>query len=1497
MNRRTATFIPVLIPSWDDRVTPFILGGEGQYSCGRSLECDLVVSLGGVADCHCYLKLDCGRLSISRAEGHVWVNDLPLNGEWDLHPGDVLSLGPATFLVDAVSTQEPEENHSFPSQSVPRPQASAGPVHSGHSRTVVPPVAAPIHESVETSEAQRQEITRRESLLDQRERHLNEVARRLQENEASLVDRRRNLEELSRQITLQKSELTQSRLETDRQIRETDDIRLELDQLRTSLTEREQQVNDQQANADCRLREAEALRLRMDQKAAELSAQAAELSAQADEIRARETALESERNQLTAERDEAAAEQQQLTAFRKKLDESRERFDQVCQTQANDFRSREEQLSRQHTELEQRQNALEESEAELAGRREQLDAERAALESERHTFEAERTSIAADRENVDASRLELQQEQAAFAEERQALDAQLAAAESERRQLEADRADFLTEQQQIRAALDAERESGLQLAKELDLRLSELAQREQELNDKRQADSEEASRLAELQAHVVECENQLTDRENQLAARLEQCEQRELELTQRAQDVTTAEEQLTSRESAVSKTELQLKELQEELARRNEELADRCELTRLAEERLSERTQLLESREAEILSGESDAASQLVDARRLEDELRQKIHDLTDSVTALEKTNRGLQAKLERANDAAATESIEQMAALAAERESSMRARDEADQALRKLRDLEQQLKRREQELKEQSVSLDQRSGQLQELENQLAAQKTAAEQEIAEQNGREAEDLASRRLQLNEQAEELQRRSDRLEELQKQLKNQADEIGSEFQSLEAHRLELESRAAELSERVVSIKAWQKSRSNDDAAEPSASEVPSAREQILDQELARLQAEIERLQAVAQVAEQASDSEWREERESLISERDTLVAALKQLQVAFNEARQDLEDSLEACRVVQDLETRLSRHEETIKRLSEENADLQAALEKSAEAEVADAPSHDISTMAPSEQELLTQLEQLRRELSDVCDQSEQRRAEFESQLAERDRELTLLRHEQEASCSISGNSMDLATLTGQISSLNGELSTRDALIRDLKSELIRVRDSQTRELPTDDDGIRAAHRELDHRATVLDEREEEIRERSRMLEQNEDELEKQRRQMLEARQQLELARAELQQAMQSGEAVEEESFQLRGEYEEISDQANIEATIPARLNSSWDDDDGEEESGDASSGVALRAELANLFGIRGQIQAKGQSYQPHDVDTSEPAAAEEAPGVACSFSSPRPELQLPEEMPDEASGDDDQPDFVAAYMEELLKRTRAGAGSSLPSELKPEPEKPQNKATPKPTSFLEQYMNGGFPDLSETGTDAASSQVAEDSEADVIQRAPRAKIDRDKLRENMDSFRTLSTQSVENALASHAMRVERTSISARYALTGVLGIMAILLGIAHYTRAFVQPTLALGIVLAAVASAAELSLKLYRVRSRFRSASMKQTSGSDRLVGSASGAPEPTEGAPTAGDPMATHLSPGIEDSLEERATHSMLDEPIDDRVDTIVEDRYFEV
>ena len=97
--RRFENTVPVLTPLYSAACPPRTLSDEGTYLCGSSDACDLRLRIDGIEPEHCALMFRTGALSVRRGDGRIWVNDLPVRDECELSSGDVLSVGPLSFLV------------------------------------------------------------------------------------------------------------------------------------------------------------------------------------------------------------------------------------------------------------------------------------------------------------------------------------------------------------------------------------------------------------------------------------------------------------------------------------------------------------------------------------------------------------------------------------------------------------------------------------------------------------------------------------------------------------------------------------------------------------------------------------------------------------------------------------------------------------------------------------------------------------------------------------------------------------------------------------------------------------------------------------------------------------------------------------------------------------------------------------------------------------------------------------------------------------------------------------------------------------------------------------------------------------------------------------------------------------------------------------------------------------------------------------------------------
>ena len=438
-----------------------------------------------------------------------------------------------------------------------------------------------------------------------------------------------------------------------------------------------------------------------------------------------------------------------------------------------------------------------------------------------------------------------------------------------------------------------------------------------------------------------------------------------------------------------------------------------------------------------------------------------------------------------------------------------------------------------------------------------------------------------------------------------------------------------------------------------------------------------------------------------------------------------------------------------------------------------------------------------------------------------------------------QAQLDLEDREQSLQTLESKLLLVTEELENARNDVADSANQLAELRTKMAEQVSSEDDvassmpavvfndseSFAQLSRELDLRAELLDQREEALRERDRKIEQAEGDVDSQRRLLLEARQQLELARAEIQVAMRRQSESHATFAPTASEPVAESDSASESLTVlsPPREDHLRDHSESTETLSVISSpSTDLRSELAGLFGLRkpaADTASPPPVRQTEFMDLSEPTGENKA--VAFRFGSTDTQLTVTTplsgsnpEIDSEPEREENSDDFVRDYMEQLLSRNRKSAGSVLPGELKTaekksdlqaapakaNSDKPAAKPAPKVKSFIDQYMAGNMGDLFNgealtiTGDDSSTADIP--AEANLRPALPRQKMDLQKLKENMDSFRTLSTLSVENALASHAIKQERVGFSGRTLLAGLLLAMTLFLGIANGYGAISSPML-----------------------------------------------------------------------------------------------------
>lgn len=1435
--------VPVLMPLYRTDFGSWQFTEDGDYRCGSAAHCDIQIEADGISSEHCALAYHAGHLSVRRGNGRVWVNELPVHNECTLSPGDTLSFGAISFRIDSA---EPARQASITAEApvaavpatpafavppaIPAPAPYVAPLMYSQPAAVVPPPIPTIVTVTDSSELQEKlrAVAEQKSSLDARERQLQDAALACKEREQALAERQKALDDRS-------ALLTQQRASVSEQMREISDQQ-------TSLSTLEQSLRKQKSDLDRKVRQ-------LDERELDLDSQSERNASLYSELERGRLEVQQQADRLKSKEAELVSERQRIEALRQDADRARATNETELQDRATAIEAREQLLNNHTAELEQKY---------------------ALLQSELARLEALRDEVA----NREQDCLQRDARSRAFSEELGQKVQQLserAAAIDEHSRL----SDTRTRE------LDARIESFQQFvaSTEETLHLREVAV-QQDRESLAQRDNEHAAtrlELEQLRAEIEQTRQSLNDREtllNERTAALDAQVRQMLEQARSSEDgavqAATVEQMaaLHAERETLMRVRQEVLDSQSDLRRQEAALASRSSELDGREAALAGKYQAIEQAESELQSRRSELESSsqqlsvhLADARvasALKDELAAQAEILAADQNRLSEERSEL-AAWKHELDVRAEELAARLTALKAHRRALSSSASEAAGLAPAASD--EQLNAREDELRRLQLELMERQSALELEQQRLTLERDLARQQtLAAESEREALQVAHKALlcernSVSQSVQDLKTREQVIRDLEAKLNRQSDDIASRIVAVEhqvallrSRENELESRSAALHRNVQDFKlemAEQRRRQLSDYVSAPEGEDTVPKDTQLT-ELADLLHTAER------------------QRDGVTAERDAMLAAVRELQKALTDARDDVEEAAKLRSEVTRQSQELSKLYTT---LEEKNAQLQISeariaqeeekvtalslrLCQSGEGTAVSSASYIGDADDAMEARLLAELESVRAELAQATQGDGTRLAELQQAVTERNRlisdlqeELERLRRQTGFSGSLSNEaapSGDSDQLKTQLAEQESALKEREEIIRELQARL----KEQTSAEPAGRDSLIFESKELDRRASVLDDRDEELRERQRKLEQSEDEVEQQRRQLLEARQQLEQARAEVQMAMRQHAThppvVPATVNTQVVRHDTIVDEPAHDFSAQASVSSQGETPvSGGEESGAS----ALRAELAALFGIGKSSESDKFAPPPipEYVDTSEPAGKAQA--VSLSFGTDAsaivsaPTSNEADEMADESEAESE--DFVKDYMEQLLARSRKSAGTTLPQELKGDSRKKSGGAAsksssaaakqetpklPKVTSFIEQYMANGYGEVdSAAGATAPSAEAASSPDNSSMPSTPRQKMDLQKLRENMDSFRSLSTQSVEKAIVHSTLKRERHNINGRIMLSVVLGTMTVFLAIANF-KGVINHVVAVWIALAAtIISVAELVRKMSQIRSKCR--------------------------------------------------------------------------
>ncbi|MFO1000797.1 MAG: hypothetical protein U0936_10680 [Planctomycetaceae bacterium] len=1432
-------------------------------------------------------------MTIRRLDGRIWLNEIPVSSEAILAPGDIVSVGPVTLHIDETirpseptparvsasstpATAHPQEIAARIVPAVPQQIFQPGPIHTPAPFLFAPalpasppPLPAVFFEdhSAEISAAAESlikersaDIESRERLVQAREQQLQELELLIRDRERICLDRQSTLDERVQVLGEQKTHLEEQRAQADAVREHLHQQKMDLEHRLRQQTEREDELARQLESSAHGYAQIERTR--------------GELSARLNDIQQRETKLDQHRREL-----------EELASWI-----NTQKAELQASTTAVEYRA---------AELHSREAALNDTAAGLTERQQSVSASENALREREASLSLAEQRVAEANLQIAAADMKVQEaaERMAAAESVR-LAAEETSGNAERLMQEA--FEKLQQVDQARNELDRQRHELERWQHETEAKLALTIQGEEQLIARAAGLDEQTSRL-ELVQQELDAQRQalnlqqmtVLDQANALEQRASQLDQREAELAARLA-------QLADDSSGGTRSVEQLMAI---AAERESAIRSRQEAARAMEELKAARAAVAEKELA-------------LNAQHLEIENRSQ--ELAGRVSKLKAERDAVRAKERQLSEMPSQPAVD-LAAVQAEH----------------------------QRLMERQAALTDREARASERENaaNVVLRNAEAEREALQMSHK---DLICERNALMQFSQDLNSRASGLTERESIVSQQTEELRSRFlamnqQSSDLQRLEneLNQRAADLHRRVTQFKAEMRDQKRAAAVDavagipideslPVGSNIDSKREQELSEALHAAETQLNGVQ----------------------TERDALLTAVRELQRAMMDARGDVEEAnrlrTDAVQQEQTLAALYQTIEERSGQLQLLESRLRQAeshtesLEKQLQAYESGNPSGseleqrtaiDLgsgrSESGELEAELMQQLDALKGELKSARENTSPAESSVRT-IEEQKRTIDELRGQNDA---LQAKISALTSMTGdqdapvsmlQVDELQSQLarateviSDRDDLIRELRmrlSQQVEQSGGSSSSENIDVAEIQKEARELDRRASLLDAREEEVRERLRMVSNAEEEVENQRRQLLDARQQLELARTEIQFAMKQHSAVASYSASpdtdVRKVNEEISREvghrpgAAIFGMEAEPVKTVLDESDVT----DTNAAIDLRAELASLFGLSGRnAETPEQNFTSNEdvPDTSEPLGA--AKPVAFHFGEDASKIvsgHVDEPTPESTAGtagEDSSDDFVRDYMEQLLSRSRKAAGNSLPSELsggskgKPTPppsassgaKKPEPavaKGPPKVKSYIDQYMAGGAMSLESSGASESPDVEPESTtqnapDAPII---PRVKVDVEKLRQNMDSFRSVSTQSVEKALVTHALRTERLSINGRIFLVCVMGFMSVFFGVANFKGIINYPALVWVTLIGAMAAGLELTRKMYAIKSKGKalvrceeSCAGKGSVGSKVDAADAFGAA--THSKPTAPVPPPLPVSPvelSGQDSSESGAT-----------------------
>jgi chromosome segregation ATPase len=677
-------------------------------------------------------------------------------------------------------------------------------------------------------DAQRQEWARRTQELEARERTLDESVQELEADRVLWYRRREEIEE----------ELKQAKLDIDRNQR----------------------------------------------NGANLSAAEARLKRREEELDRRHSELDQQQAELTKIRDETLTARRELQErFGEKRGELTRLQDSI--RESNDrIRQREEQLEMEFT---QRRQSLE---ADLQQRREQAEKElRLFLEQGDRSFpglreQIERETIARHRqraEDLDRFQLGLREAAVQLREKKQQLEEEL-------RQYEP-RLRALTDRDRL---LDARRE-------ELDARAAELQREKDTLSLNRMSETDREryreQQITERETEIARKEKQLQGDRATIDTLMAQYQADLIRLDRRSVALEQKEKHLQTRAMEIDHRFEQFQRDTRDIEGQILQIDARAEHHRAEDQRQAKQRAELEQLEAKLNERAAQIEGQQVALAALRtrlEHMREQVHaesaQLARERSKLEEHSREAQQKLVEAERLREQVSNEQHGQNDAQRIFAERS-EILQQAVKRLRELQQQLAAEDGRLRKQGEELEQRSTQLAERETLAAAK--------LEECRQQQDKLEAERETLRQREASLSMSSDARELLQDQLRRRSEELDGQQRQLEERARELETQAQFLTKQVDELEKLRKQAESQHREVEGRSTEIATRDAEYQQRLDRLKQDEQALADQRRVLEETR-FQWEEEQRQAEEKINLARKEIEALRESINKQAKELLDQV-----------------------------------------------------------------------------------------------------------------------------------------------------------------------------------------------------------------------------------------------------------------------------------------------------------------------------------------------------------------------------------------------------------------------------------------------------------------------------------------------------------------------------------------------------------------------------------------------------------------------